>query len=80
MFDAPRIVTSPTAALAQDVVGKEPHKMQLMKSSLFVEDQGSDEEIGMHTFKGFQYIMKFQRKDMKNMRSFLYPILANLMS
>lgn len=47
MFDAPRTVTSPTAALAQDVVGKEPHKMQLMKSSLFVEDQGSDEDIDL---------------------------------
>ncbi|XP_064549143.1 nuclear pore complex protein Nup98-Nup96 [Drosophila montana] len=45
MFDAPRTVTSPTAALAQEVVGKEPHKMQLMKSSLFVEDQGSDDEM-----------------------------------
>ncbi|TDG47551.1 hypothetical protein AWZ03_005990 [Drosophila navojoa] len=45
MFDAPRTVPSPTAALAQDIVGKEPHKMQLMKSSLFVEDQGSDDEL-----------------------------------
>ncbi|XP_060650222.1 nuclear pore complex protein Nup98-Nup96 isoform X1 [Drosophila nasuta] len=48
MFDAPRPqqnVTSPTAALAQEVVGNKPHKLQLMKSSLFVEDEGSDDEM-----------------------------------
>ncbi|XP_068154231.1 LOW QUALITY PROTEIN: nuclear pore complex protein Nup98-Nup96 [Drosophila tropicalis] len=43
MFDAPatrfRSVTSPTAILAEDVVGNEPHKMQLMKSSLFTEEE-----------------------------------------
>lgn len=48
MFDAPRphhpSITSPTAALAQDMVGNEPHKMQLMKSSLFVEDNASEDE------------------------------------
>lgn len=47
MFDAPRTITSPTAALAQEVVGNEPHKLQLMKSSLFVDDAASDDEIGM---------------------------------
>ncbi|KAH8312552.1 hypothetical protein KR044_011366 [Drosophila immigrans] len=48
MFEAPRQqqnVTSPTAALAQEVVGDKPHKLQLMKSSLFVEDMGSDDEM-----------------------------------
>jgi len=47
MFDAPpRNVTSPTAALAQEVVGNQPHKIQLMKSSLFIEDNASDDEMG----------------------------------
>lgn len=46
MFDAPRTITSPTAALAQEVVGNEPHKLQLMKSSLFVDNAASDDEIG----------------------------------
>ncbi|KAH8388442.1 hypothetical protein KR093_006383 [Drosophila rubida] len=48
MFDAPRTqqnVTSPTAVLAQEVVGNKPHKLQLMKSSLFVEDKASDDEM-----------------------------------
>ncbi|XP_017084133.2 nuclear pore complex protein Nup98-Nup96 [Drosophila eugracilis] len=47
MFDAPRhrpVVTSPTAALAQDMVGNEPHKMQLMKSSFFIEDNATEDE------------------------------------
>lgn len=49
MFDAPpRTVTSPTAALAQEVVGNQPHKVQLMKSSLFVEDNASDDEMGVY--------------------------------
>lgn len=46
MFDAPRTITSPTAALAQ-IVGNEPHKLQLMKSSLFGDDAASDDEIGV---------------------------------
>ncbi|KAH8418084.1 hypothetical protein KR222_011569 [Zaprionus bogoriensis] len=45
MFDAPRTITSPSAALAQEVVGNEPHKHQLLKSSLFVDDAG-DDKIG----------------------------------
>ncbi|KAH8268625.1 hypothetical protein KR026_010539 [Drosophila bipectinata] len=47
MFDLPRTrptITSPTSYLAQEMVGNEPHKMQLMKSSLFVEDNGSEDE------------------------------------
>ncbi|KAL7727665.1 hypothetical protein ACLKA6_013265 [Drosophila palustris] len=45
MFDAPtRSVTSPTAALAQEA-GNQPHKVQLMKTSLFIEDNPSDEEM-----------------------------------
>ncbi|XP_052837184.1 LOW QUALITY PROTEIN: nuclear pore complex protein Nup98-Nup96 [Drosophila gunungcola] len=47
MFDAPRhrpTITSPTAALAQHMVGNETHKMQLMKSSLFVDDNASEDE------------------------------------
>ncbi|ALC47795.1 Nup98-96, partial [Drosophila busckii] len=45
MFDAPRTVTSPTAALAREVVGNEPHKLQLMKSSFFVEDNDRDDGV-----------------------------------
>lgn len=47
MFDVPRTrttITSPTSFLAQEVVGNEAHKMQLMKSSLFVEDNASEDE------------------------------------
>ncbi|XP_036674150.3 nuclear pore complex protein Nup98-Nup96 [Drosophila suzukii] len=47
MFDAPRhrpSITSPIVTLAQDMVGNEPHKMQLMKSSFFVEDNAGEDE------------------------------------
>lgn len=47
MFDPPRqrpTITSPTAVLAQEMVGNEAHKMQLMKSSFFVEDNAPEDE------------------------------------
>ncbi|XP_017031633.1 nuclear pore complex protein Nup98-Nup96 [Drosophila kikkawai] len=57
MFDAPPrpqpTYFSPTAAVAQDIVGNEPHKMQLMKSSLFVDDNASEDEA-MEPTKGYR--------------------------
>ncbi|KAH8381827.1 hypothetical protein KR009_000454 [Drosophila setifemur] len=52
MFDAPRnrpSVTSPTSILAHEMVGNEPHKMQLMKSSLFADDYASEDEAMEHS-------------------------------
>ncbi|EDV94992.1 nuclear pore complex protein Nup98-Nup96 [Drosophila grimshawi] len=53
MFDAPRpVAASPPAALSHEFMGSEPHKMQLMKSSLFVEDNGSDDELDSFPLRG----------------------------
>ncbi|XP_001358641.3 nuclear pore complex protein Nup98-Nup96 [Drosophila pseudoobscura] len=58
MFEAPRqqqpqTIVSPTALLAKEVAGNEPHKMQLMKSSLFVDDDDIENEVRV-TNKRFQ--------------------------
>ncbi|XP_030369193.1 nuclear pore complex protein Nup98-Nup96 [Scaptodrosophila lebanonensis] len=50
LFAMPRSATSPTAALAKEVDGNEPHKMQLMKSSLFFGDIGREEDTESTAF------------------------------
>ncbi|KAH8278767.1 hypothetical protein KR018_008952 [Drosophila ironensis] len=48
MFDPPRPrpnFKSPTTALIEDMVHNEPHKMQLMKSSLFIDDEACEDEV-----------------------------------
>ncbi|BFF91513.1 nuclear pore complex protein Nup98-Nup96 [Drosophila madeirensis] len=63
MFEAPRqqqqqqqqTIVSPTARLAKEMAGNEPHKMQLMKSSLFVEDDdASEDEVRVTVNSRFQ--------------------------